>query len=640
MAIQPPSPANFSYKKYSGFRVPTQQLYFPNILNAVTDFKQINFINVPRWLRIFNLRFEGFDAYLDISINPTVADNLSPRTHTETIQFLLYTTEIDAPGVGITTPLGNYTVNLTVSDTVRLSISPTTFSFSYDDGDPAPLDKELTIRSENDWTIVPSESWVTLSQDTGNGNGEVMVGVDIAGLDFGFYEAIVTINDGFLTASFTIYLTVNVPAETTDYIFLNPQNLEFLSQVGISNATQKKLIVDAGNNWTLSANKPWIQLSSLSGASGITEVLVSVDSDELAAGIYSAQLTATSAGIVKKAFIVLRVVTVSVTGLLDNGVYFADDRVYLMVGSIGDNSFLRLEIEASSEGKIKNYPKEQPYFKGIARALIGSESRLLIDKTNPLDNFVTGPIPSPKPLVLNIAAFEQNRFDGETSNVANYSNVRFLRGSTPPVANRLCNIPSQITLSSKGVVAIHVRADLDPGNIVLTGAIEQNFIGASPNNELIYSCFVNLSDFTLETGDVLDISYGGQTVQVVIDDDIVESNIIGFENKWGLIEYFETKGFMSKIASTRRSTYEVAKEGKNHTKVLEAPKSTSFRVNTGNIMTQQEVAWMMEMMYSERIYIYQNGEPIEVLMQNTREVEDETRRRVMNFNLDFKTAIE
>ncbi len=640
MAIQPPSPANFTYKKYSGQLTTKLQLYFENILNAVTDTKNIQVTNVPSWLRVSNIRFDGYDAYATLSINTGVADNLTAKTHSATIQFTLYTTEIDAPGVTQTLPLGNYVVNLTVTETIRLSINPTTFSFSYDDGDPAPLDKQLSINSENNWSIVPSESWVTLSQDNGNGNGDVMVGVDVSALDFGFYEAVVTVNDGFFTTSFTVYLTVNTPAETTDYIFLNPQNLEFLSQVGQVNATEKKLVVDAGNNWTLASNKSWIQLSPTSGASGITEVVVSVVSDQLAVGVYSAQLTATSAGVVKKAYIVLRVVTVSIEGLLDNGVYYADDRVYLQVGSIGDNSFLRLEMEASSEGQIKNYPKEQPYFKGIAKALIGTESRLLIKRPDPLSNFITGAIDSPKPLMLNISAFEQDRFNDETSNVANYSNIRFLNGTTPSVTNRLCHIPDQITLSNQGVLAIHLRSDLDPGNIILTGAVEQTIVGGAPNNELIYSCFVDLSDFELETGDVLDITYGDQSVQVVIDNDIVESNIVAFENEWGLMEYFETKGFKRVSPTTRRSTYEVSKEGRTHTKILDAPRGKDFRINTGNLMTQEEVSWMLEMIFSERLYVYHKNEPVEVLIKNNKEVEEETRRRIMNFNLDFKKAIE
>jgi|GEM_PF-2444934 len=640
MAIQPPSPANFSYKKYSGQRVPRQQLYFPNILNAVTDTKSIRVSNAPSWLSVSNIRFDGFDGYANISVNTSVADNLTAKTHSSTIRFTLYTTEIDAPGVTQTIPLGSYTVNLTVTDTIRLSVNPTTFSFTYDDGDPAPLDKQLNIVSENNWNIVPSESWVTLSQSNGSNSASIMVGVDVSGLDFGFYEALVTINDGFFTTSFTVFLTVNVPTETSDYIFLNPQNLEFISQIGQSNPASKKLIVDAGNNWTLNSNQSWIQLSSNSGAVGISEVLVSVDSTGLTGGIYSAQLTATSGGVVKKAYVVLRVVSVSISGLINDGVYFADDRIYLQVGSIGDNSFLRLEIESSSENEIKNYPKEQPYFKGIAKALIGTESRLLINKPNPLNNFISGAISSPKPLVMNISAFEQDRFTAETSNVANYSNIRFLKGPTPNAINRLCSIPEQVTMSNKGVVSIHLRADLDPGDIVLSGAVEQNILGGSPNNELIYSCIVNLSDFELQTGDELNITYGDQSVQVLIDNDIVESNIVGFENRWGLIEYFEAKGFKTVIANTRRSTYEVSEEGKTHTKLLDAPRGKAYRLNTGNIMTEEEVAWMLEMMYSERLYLYHKNEPIKILMTNTREVEEETRRRVMSFNLDLKNAVE
>lgn len=640
MPILPPSPGNFTYKKLSSVRPAPITLHFPNILNAVTETKYIYATGGASWLRLSNIRFVGYDGYATLSINTGVADTLEARTHSLNLQFTLRTTEADVPGAIINTNLGTYRVNLTVTDTVRLSIDPTTFSFKYKDGDPSPLDQELRIISENNWTIVPSESWVTISHPNGNANASIMVGVNVAGLDFGFYEAIVTVNDGYSTAQFKVYLTVDIPQTVDDYIFLNPQNLEFLSQQGVANGSMRNLIVDAGNDWDIEADKPWLQFSQVSGNAGITEIQVSVDSDQLSIGIYSAQITAVSGGVVKKAYVVLRVIALSVVGLEDDGVYFADDRIHLSIGSIGENSFLQLNIEASTETQIKNYITEQPYFRGIARALIGRESNLLIEKIAPPSDLVSGVKEASKAMVLKIDAYEQNRFSGVTSSVANYSNIRFLKGASPRVPNRLCYLPDKVTKSGKGVVILHVRADDDPGDIVLSGAVEQIISGPSPNNELVYSALVNLSEFDLKTGDSLDIAYGDQTVQVDIDNDIVESNLVAFENEWGLFEFFETKGFKSSIPTTKQKTFEISEEGKTRTVVFKAPRGRTYKLDTGNMMTDSEVAWMSMMLFSKRIYVYENNTPVEVTIMNRNILEVQTRRRVMNFVLEFKKAIE
>jgi len=640
MAIQPASPANFTYKKYSSSAGAPIQLYFPNILNAVTDTKFISATGGASWIKLSDIRFENYNGYATLSINTRVADNLSPGTHSVSFEFILTTTEIDAPGATFNSSLGVYRVNLTVTDTIRLAIRPSTFSFSYKDGDPTPLDQELLIKSENNWSIVPSESWVTLSQSNGNGSGSVLVGVDVSGLDFGLYESLVTINDGFFTKSFTVYLTVDIPQTTDDYIFLNPQNLEFLNQEGVANASVRTLVIDAGNDWSISADQPWIQFSQSNGALGITEVEVSVESVGLQVGVYSTQVTATSGGVVKKAYVVLRVIELSIEGIENGGVYFADDRIYLSVGSIGENSFLQLNLEASTDSMIKNYDKTQPYFRGVARALIGTSANLLVEKLDPFADLVSGVKKSIGHLVLKISAFEQSIFTGITTSVANYTNVRFLKGSTPSINNRLCYLPSKITTSGSAVIVLHVRADIDPGDIIISGDIDHVIAGPAPNNALVYSALVNLSEFDLVTGDILTIVYGDQTVVIEVDNDIVESNLLAFENEWGMFEFFETKGFRSKIPSTRQKTYEVSIEGKRHTKVLDAPKGRTYRFNTGNMGTEDEVEWMASMLFSKRIFMYENGQPIEVLITNRNILERQTRRRVMNFDLEFKKAVE
>tara|TARA_R110002167_G_scaffold364968_1_gene588373 strand:+ start:26653 stop:28554 length:1902 start_codon:yes stop_codon:yes gene_type:complete len=632
MAFTPASPLNLVFKKYTSIPAPSQ-ITVDVPLNTDLILKTSS---LPTWLTFLNQSFNGTTGTFYFKVLLNAANALTPGTHSATVNLQSVNYDVRP---NVVEDLGNYTVNLLVEDTIILEVSPTILSYSFNVGDGNPATKAVQITSENNWNLTTPDSWITLSANSGSQNATVHIGVDPSALANGNYTGTVTVDDGIFTRTIVVYLSVSDPSTVESYLFLNPQNFEFLSQQGDVNTTQKSLSIDAGDAWSAQISETWLVMSAENGTDGITDVYLSVDSGSLSVGVYQAQIEITSNGIIKKVYVTLRVVSFVSSGLTNNTLYYADDRNKLQVGNVVDNTFLRLAVEASAVDETFNYEITSPYFRGVASVLIGSETDKLIPSFIPSNDFTTRIMNNIQPVVIGLSAFDEQYFTGLTTAITTYYGLRFLKGETPTTNGRLSYIPKNIKVSNLAVVRLSVLSLNAPGAATITGAVTATVNGGSQNGLYVYTLLLNLADYALEHKDEIRVSFGGHVVNVFIDNDYLALNTIAFENEWGEYELFETRGYITQYATVSPTYQEKAYDGLSHTRVLEAHQDAEFIIDTGYIQTTDEVEWLSRMLNSKRTFLYLNGEPEEVIFTTKKMQVSKTRNHIRSFSLNFKKAI-
>ncbi|SDT16384.1 hypothetical protein SAMN05192545_2915 [Maribacter dokdonensis] len=633
MAFNPESPLNITYKQYSG----------DNAKTSVTADIQAYTIRVyatgaSSWLNLINVGFRGTTANISLAVRESNANALAAGTYTSTITVRAELQEPDMLQPSTYT-VGTYQVRLTVVNTVVLDVSPTTLNFQYDPSLAAPVEKLVRITSENNWDIVKSDSWITTTVNSGSNSASIYVGVDAAALATGIYQGTISVNDGTATKTVAVNLTVQAPATSTDYLYVNPQNLEFLSETNTVNNTVKSLDIDSSASFAVTSSQSWLQVDANSGVAGLTSIGVSVDSAALSAGSYFGELVFTAAGIVTSVYVSLRVVAFDVAGIVNNALYFAEDRNQLNVGSVTDNSFLVLDVLLSSVAETKVINKTQPYYRGIATAIIGVETPRFLKQFTPSNNLNSRITNHLQPLNIGINAYEKNFFTGVSAAVANYENLYFLKGRTPTVTDRACYIPQNITCTAQALIAISVISEDAPQQAFISGDISATIQGGEQDGKYLYTAWFNLAEYVLADKAEIVLNYNGKTVNVQIDNNYIERNTLAFENEWGEFEFFETKGFFTRTADVDRTETERTVGGLTKTIVLEADEDESFTLNTGYINTNAEVKWLSKILYAKQVFLWLDDDWLPVTMTTASLQVYQTRNYINSYNLQFKKAV-
>ena len=125
----------------------------------------------------------------------------------------------DIVGTATTSSSTSSTINTTTTilPQPELYYSPSNFSFSAQQGGPAPSSKALSIRNDGDgtlnWSLTENVSWLELSSKSGSTTDAidiVTVSVDPEGLSVGTHSATISISSnggsGYIPVSFTIVL--------------------------------------------------------------------------------------------------------------------------------------------------------------------------------------------------------------------------------------------------------------------------------------------------------------------------------------------------------------------------------------------------------------------------------------------------
>lgn len=634
MAFNPASPLGLNYIQQQT-TISQQVVEFSPITSVQGN---IEVLSLPVWLTATNIFYNSTNnkIYFTLKVNNAYAASMQPGEYNDTIKV-----RYRGGSFSTTYTSNNYTVILSVIAYTPLQLNPTVFPFTYLIGGSNPQNQTLNITSSSNWTIVASQSWVTLSQTTGVNSGQIFVGVDPSGLSVGQYSAILTVQDFQTTRQATVTLNVTEGDTINDFLYVNPQNLEFVSELGVANTTTKQVAIEASGSWSASASESWVNLSANSGSSGITNITVSVDSVALTDldVPYLAQITFTQDDLQKTIYVQLYLVEFLTQGLESEGLYFSDDRNRLQITNIQPNMYLYLEGTLNNGSQNIIYQLNAPYQNGIAKVLVGLETNVMLKSVTPTSDFTSRIKNNISPVVINFVAYNKQQFSGGQSTINNFSNVRFLTGKTPTEINKLCYIPSTIHVTKNAVLSLSCLSTDALTAIEITGDVTATLSSVIADNLLVYNAIVNLTALDLEVGNSITITFGDVTLNVVIKPEGLEQNILAIQNEWKEYEFFECTGALKMAPTAKQTTTELADEATKHTKIVSIDSGVDYEINTGDVYSQDEIDWLSKILDSKRVFIYRNGEPVEIILSTNSLDTYETRRAYSAFKLKFKKAI-
>lgn len=642
MAYVPAAPYNLNYQQ--NFEVFDEFVYFeynPADFNGSAPFN-IGFLNVPSWLQVIDIYYNTTTSepriQFTLRINTNAAYNLNEGDYSAEIRLRFNWNVFGNANATYTgTPL---LVTLNVQHTTVLSVTPSPLTFNYQTSGPTPSAQTLSVVSGTIWNVIFSPSWVTLSTTNGNGNGLISVNVNPSGLAVGAYSDIIEIQDSFFTRQVVVTLTVTGPDTDTTFLFLTPQNLQFVSELGVDNTTVKTLSLEASHAWNVVSSQSWLQISSTSGSAGNQSLDVTVDSDELTDlnVSYIATLVFTSQGIQKTVFVELILVELLIDGLTSDTLYFADDNNVLQVTNIFPNNFLLLEGYVSNGSQNTVIKRRAPYQNGLAKQYFGLETNYLLKSKVPTNDLTTRVKNDILPTISNFDAINKNRSTDATTLVESFQNIRFLRGKTPATPNKLCYIPSAITVTRKAVISLSVLATTAPTDIVVTGDYTGTFSSVINNDLYVYNAILNLEPLGLVPGNTINVVFGSLSLDVYIQDDVPETKLLAFENEWLTHEFFECKGFFTEEKTANQTTTTIQDVDVEHTKITEIESGVNYVINTGWIHTRSEIEWLSKVLDSKRVFMYENNEPVEIVLTTKKLEVYKTRENLRSYNLKFKKA--
>ena len=193
-----------------------------------------------------------------------------------------------------------------------LMLSERDFSFGALEAGQNPADQMLRIRNGGfeplDWMIEEDCPWLSLSAYSGRPAGqfgvdEVLISVDVAGLNQGYYECGIVVRG---LDAHNSPQTVTVALQVLGPIMeISATQLDFAAWEGGADPAEQVLsIVNSGGgtlDWVVEPNAPcpWLTVEPASGQLGhneLAEVGIAVDASGVSDGIYSCDLVVSAAG--------------------------------------------------------------------------------------------------------------------------------------------------------------------------------------------------------------------------------------------------------------------------------------------------------------------------------------------------------
>jgi len=240
-----------------------------------------------------------------VSVNPT---GLSAGTYNGTVT-------ITAPGATGSPKSVPVTLTVTQASAATISATPLTLPFAYQIGGTAPASKPITVTTTGTVnysvasTTTTGGNWLSATPTSGSSSGTVAVSVTPTGLSAGTYNGTVTITASGATGSPQIVqVTLTVTQAGTSPLTVTPMVLNFNTSGGGSGddaseggGLRQRLTITSPTGASVSytdketTGGSWLMLGSLTGITPGT-LIVSVNPQGLASGIYHATITITPSG--------------------------------------------------------------------------------------------------------------------------------------------------------------------------------------------------------------------------------------------------------------------------------------------------------------------------------------------------------
>jgi hypothetical protein len=589
------------------------------------------------WAVFSNIYYDGNINRIrfTVSVNLTYASTMQPGDY----NFFIRVRYVFALGA---TNSPWYEIMLNVGDYVPLTVAPSSLTFSHNLGQANPQPLSLSINTENVWTASASETWVSLSQTNGQGDASIVVTVDPTGLLIGQYSAVITVQDSQTERQITVFLGVAQANDQANFLFITPYGMEFISEIGEPNTTTQELTIEASDNWTAEINDAWLNLSATSGTAGVTVLDVSVDSAALTNTEvpYLTELRFVMGNRANSIYIRLFILNPQTEGIESEALYFSDDRNYFNVTSTLPNMFLYLEGIISNSIQNEIYKLRAPFQNGLASVLFGMETNVLLIAPPPSANFITRIKNNISPVNISFSAYNKQRFNGSSLIIDSFSNVRFLTGKTPEVANKLNYAPSHIFVTKDAKISLSCLSTEGINNIEVTGDHTATYTTVIDSGLLVYNAIVDLAPMQLQVGDNITIAFGPISLDVTIKPKGLEQHIIAFMNEWREFEFFEFTGSLKLDNKPSIESTEVQQEAQTHTKVVDIKSSKDYSIETGQIYSQEEIDWLHRLIeHSRRTFIYREGKFNEIVLSSNSLNQYTTRTAFNSFKLKFKSAI-
>lgn len=633
MNFTPASPLSLSYTPNQIFTT-QQEVVFDD---GSISFPSNNIITgLPAWLEVLNVYETGGYGYFTLRVKSTYANSMAVGTYSATIQIKYFGP--NSHGVLSST---TYNVNLEILEDNPLEISPTVLSYQYVIGSATPQNQSLSITSASNWSAVVSQSWVSLSQNSGVNNGQIFVSVDPTGLTVGQWSAIINITDAGNTRSATVTLTITEGDTDTEFLYVSPQNVQFISEVGVANTNEKTITIESSGNWSANALQSWLNLSTTTGSSGSTSIVLTVDTVSLTDtdASYLGVIFFTQGSIQKILYVELFLIEFYLTGIESEGLYFSDDRNKLQVTNINPNTYLLLEGTLNNGVTNQIYTLKAPYQNGLASVLFGLETNVMLKSVIPTNNFSTRIKNNISPVTINFVASNSTLNSGSQSTFYSWQNVKFLTGKTPNVENKLNYLPKTVYLTKDAVLSLSVISESALSEISINGDVSATLLTVLSGDYLVYNAIVNLSELDLEVGNEITIVFGGFYQKVIIKPSGLEQTILAFENEWREYEFFECTGTLKIADNADQTTTVLQEDGVTRRQIVSIDNDKTYTVSTGHIYSQDEIDWLAYLLKSRRVFIYQDNEPIEIVLSTKSLSTYETRTAFNAYDLKFTKAI-
>jgi Viral BACON domain len=192
-------------------------------------------------------------------------------------------------------------VRLTVTLPPRLVVSPSSLTFSYQQGGTVPSSQTVSVTSSSsaiDFTdsVASGGSWLSVSPSSGRTPSSLGVSVSPGSLAAGTYSGSVQVSAG--TGSVTIPVTLTVTSTSTTRLVVSPTSLAFGYQQGGTVPSSQSISVTSSSSTAISftdstSGASWLSVSRTSGSTP-SSIVVSVNPGSLAAGTYNASVQVSS----------------------------------------------------------------------------------------------------------------------------------------------------------------------------------------------------------------------------------------------------------------------------------------------------------------------------------------------------------
>jgi len=612
-----PSTVDFTHK--IGATLPPAFL----IDHSFGDVPTVN--SLPAWIDIYDLTVDDFKVRLNSNV-----DTKDAGTYNDVAVI------VDSSGERAT----NLNINLDLQATQFLEVSPSSASFAFETGGSNPAAKVFSIISENSWTISKNAAWLSLSANSGANNGSFSISVNAVGLSPGVYNDTVTVDDGGTPFNISVSLTVSDPDTGTDYLNIYPTVLNYGFTEGGAVPASKNVDINASAAYTVATAQAWINLSAAGGASGTSNITVTLQNlAALAVGDHIAYIDFTLGTIVKRVTVYLTIYEL-VSETLTPGLYFADDDNNIKVSSARNDTNLLMVVNASYLGKNYEVPYTIPFFNGVASKRIGAEADNIIGD-NTLFGLADIAVFTPYvPVNINIDINEiETATDAVLQSIA-IPGLKFLKGSTP-ATNFMSNVPRNLYVTKNATILFSVLSNgAQSGNLVLAGDVTQTIATGSTVYDY-YTVLIPLKALTLTVGQSFTATLLGETVTITIINENIDQAMLYAETQWGTFEAFELTGEVKENSNYKDDAYTFRKDHLHlETRVFERKNRKSYKVNTGYIYTQQMIDYLNILLEAKNIYL-QTSTSFNKVRNTTRKFEVVASLRESNqTDLTFEDVIE